>query len=352
MHNICFYFLMMIGALSLPSFLHAMIHFENQELFDTTPEDGLDVPIILSEKSAYRIVRYPYLLPRGQTHGFGAELQIDCDKLPDEASAYLMYRKAVEEIWSALVATSDIRPYLFSYPIELSHLYISLQFIPKKTSETNAPAYSFMTRKGDSIYIFCSKEDLQTEEWQKKSLSLRPYPGSLFLHTPVLLEDRHVSILKLPSFWYKEPLEQALASFASTFAKENNIEFINLGMSDNSPLNFLFFSQDLTTLDTAKKISRAWILSLIKGLRHDAKLKCPNYRYLQNTQDKEIATSPILSEITTLITLWTKEFKRPSFPYVAAIRIENGKIKIQRATTDGELTILFEDTLSSFLQKK
>ena len=302
----------------------------------------------------YSVVFFPCMSRLGYTYSLDALIDIKGMRLKSIPEIEKLHAIIYGEVLSKLNSIRCIRPFLANFPLTPDSFSLSIGFVDERGNFFAPPYFT-------SICV--DFKNLEFNQFIKDKL---PVPFETILIKPIgesegLREFFDCKVLRkscaekpnVPKVSYIlsccKPHHHSVFEFSKAISAKNNLNFVDLDslerqFGDFIPFEIAFWGNAQLTIDAARKLAVQFSSEFLKFVQNDN--PCLAYMVERST-DKYIhddATFPEIRHIGFRISFWDENIDRQIAPYIAEIRMFEGKLKYFTADDGQRLVLVHEET--------
>ena len=367
MNNFCLLVFYSVLFMLLIPCLHA--GFTTNSDFKTKPIRNLENEIRREfskpNRWGYSVVFFPCMSRLGYTYSLNALIDIKGMRLKSIPEIEKLHAIIYGEVLSKLNSIRCIRPFLANFPLTPDSFSLSIGFVDERGNFFDPPYFTSL----------CT--DAKTLDFKQYIKDKLPVPFETILIKPIgeaegLREFFDCKVLRkscaekpnVPKVSYIlsccKPHHHSVFEFSKAISAKNNLNFVDLDslerqFGDFIPFEIAFWGNAQLTIDAARKLVAQFSSEFLKFVQNDK--PCLAYMVERST-DKYIhddATFPEIRHIGFRISFWDENIDRQIAPYIAEIRMFEGRLKYFTADDGQRLVLVYEesyDDAQSFLKSQ
>ena len=353
-----FWSVFFFGIVSTPFISHLHAGFAVSSEFKTKPlralDDDLQREFAKPNKWKYILVFPPCLSRLGYTHSFRVLINIRGMPLQSITDIEKLHATLYSDALLKINSLKNIRPFLANFPLTPDTFSLSIGFVDENGNHFLSP--NFMS-------IIMYTDNFEFIQYDKENMMC---PGKIILMKSVrdseLLKEFYCCKVKrakckekpkVPLVSYIlpncSPYYHAVFEFANSISQKYNLNFVDLTptesqFKDKTPFNMILWGSPQLNIDAARKLAAQFSSEFLKFVQNDK--PCLAYMVERST-DKYIhddATFPEIRHIGFRISFWDENIDRQIAPYIAEIRMFEGRLKYFTADDGQRLVLVYEES--------
>jgi len=326
--------------------------------FKTKPIQDLDEQLrqdfLRPNRWGYSIVFFPTMSRHGYTYCFNLVINLKGIKLESISEIETLHAVIYGETLSKLNWIKSIRPFLANFPLTPESFSFSIGFDDEKGNQLPSPYFvsMIMSRENMEFSIANNASVMFPFETVLKKPTADSLPLQKFYHCLVprkqCIEKPHVPDV---SYILSNccPFQHAVFEFTKTISKKNNLNFVDIWPAekehnDPTPFNMIFWSSERISLEAARKLAAECSNEFLKFVQNDKRTLDRMEERSKDLYSHDEAVFPEPRHIGFRISFWDENIDRQAEPYIAEIRLYDGKFKYFTADEGQRLVLVHEET--------
>lgn len=308
---------------------------------------------------------YPHLSETGLTFWIQASVGLNSVRFTSVDDAEQLYVDIYRDFLCSVNSIRILRPYMASFPLTPESCWLTLGFDDCK-GEPLRPPYIASAILNQEILDFTEFQDLGGNNMSPyKTICKRPsreIQGLKELYTPRCPRGAVNPKPQLPQYvplpgQYVPPVAKAQDELIEKFCKQNNLAITIWGVVgkhyfDCRPFDFALRGSQNINLEQAKALATRCNKELVSFAQTSQLYK--DYIKERSTwkNEQHPSPTPIPEQFAYRISFWDENIDRPVAPYIAEIRLLDGKLVYFTADDNQQLVLAFEESFADSLANR
>jgi hypothetical protein len=313
----------------------------------------------------YYVWRYPSLSQNGLTFWIQPYLEFRSFRNTSVEEVEQLYVDIYRDFLRSVNSIRILRPYLASFPLTPDTCSLIINFHDEE-GEALRPPYIAAASMDDGILEFSKFQGLVGNNmtafktfWKQ---SAREIQGLKEFYTPLCPRGAVNPKPQLPQYvplpgQYVPPVAKAQDELIERFCKQNNLAITIWGVVgkhyfDHRPFEFALRSSQNISLEQAKALAARCNKEMLSFAQTSQLYK--DYIKERSTwkNEQHPSPTPIPEQFAYRISFWDENIDRPVAPYIAEIRLLDGKLSYFTADDNQQLVLVFEESFADSLANR
>jgi hypothetical protein len=326
--------------------------------FKTKPIQSLDDELrnefLKPNNWGYSVVLFPHLSRFGFTRSLDIIINLNGTRLKSISGIEKLHATIYGEIFSRLNHIRKIRPFLANFPLSPDSLELSIGFYNENGKQLPPPCFASIVMSCGTLefnHFIQDKAPVPFETIIKKTVD-----NSELLQKFYKCEIKRQLCAEKPSvpkisyiLSYCCPFQHAVFEFAKILSAKTNLNFVDLvpaesQFNDKTPFNMILWGTSRLMKDAARKLAVECSKEFLKFVQNDKRTLDYMVERSTSKYSHDEATFPEVRHIGLRISFWDENIDRQPEPYIAEIRLYDGKFKYFTADDGQRLVLAYEET--------
>ena len=326
--------------------------------FKSKPIQGLDDDLRREfskpNRWGYFVMSPPHLSRWGYTHSLDAMINLKGIRLKSISEIEKLHEIIYGDVIAKLNSIRTIRPFLATFPLTPDSFTLSIGFHAENGKKLTPPYF---------VSVIMDRGVLEFNQFIKEktpvpfeTILTKPIADSELLQKFYLCKIGRKPCVEKPNVpevsyivSYCNPHDHSVFGFAKTISAKNNLNFVDLAplekqFGDYTPFEIAFWGTSQLTKDAARKLAAECSSEFLKFVQHDKRTLDFMSERSKNKRINDDATFPEVRHIGLRISFWDENIDRQPEPYIAEIRLYEGKFKYFTADDGQRLVLVHEES--------
>jgi len=326
--------------------------------FKSKPVQGLDDELRREfsklNRWGYSVFSFPHMSRYGYTHSVCLSIILKGFRLKSISEIETLHSVIYNDALLKLNSIKNIRPFLANFPLTPESFLLSIGFYDEKGGNLDPPYFASVIMSHEKMeFNMTSKSNIM---YPSKTILTKPTsdsgPLQKFYHCEV---PRKQCVEKpyVPEVSYIlshcSPYQHAVFEFSKSVSNGNKLYFLDLGPAekghnDFTPFDMIFWSSEKKSLDAARKLAAECSSKFLSFVQNDKRTLDYMVERSKDSYIHDEAVFPEPRHIGFRISFWDENIDRQAEPYIAEIRLYDGKFKYFTADEGQRLVLVYEET--------